>query len=193
MYPGFSASLTSSTICSRTEVSPLATSWTRSIFRSFFCISGSWTTSATYKANNVSKSLTILHIHGMSASSRGTAGDLDWTLSYVATSVLRMSLLHVVAFSKKLLWLAQTKVISLKTQLHAVNASWKRLSQLSFRRSIELIIFVSLLTTFKVKYILRWLVHNLKSGKFWNQKLPYPSLASPNHWNTQCSFEKGLE
>jgi len=39
-----------------------------------------------------------------------------------ATSVLRMRLLHVVAFSKKLRWLAQTKVITLKTQLHAVNA-----------------------------------------------------------------------
>jgi len=33
-----------------------------------------------------------------------------------------MRLLHVVAFSKKLPWLAQTKVITLKTQLHAVNA-----------------------------------------------------------------------
>jgi len=33
-----------------------------------------------------------------------------------------MRLLHVVAFSKKLRWLAQTKVITLKTQLHAVNA-----------------------------------------------------------------------
>jgi hypothetical protein len=31
-------------------------------------------------------------------------------------------LLHVVAFSKKLHWSAQTKVITLKTQLHAVNA-----------------------------------------------------------------------
>jgi hypothetical protein len=43
-------------------------------------------------------------------------------LSCVATSVLRMRLLHAVAFSKKLHWLAQTKVISLKTQLHEVNA-----------------------------------------------------------------------
>jgi len=33
-----------------------------------------------------------------------------------------MHLLHAVAFSKKLRWLAQTKAISLKTQLHAVNA-----------------------------------------------------------------------
>ncbi len=53
-------------------------------------------------------------------------------LSCVATSVLRMRLLHMVAFSMKLRWLAQTKVITLKTQLHAVNARWKRLSQLSF-------------------------------------------------------------
>jgi len=44
-----------------------------------------------------------------------------------------MRLLHAVAFSKKLRWLAQTKVISLKTQLHAVNACVKRLSQLSFK------------------------------------------------------------
>jgi len=43
-----------------------------------------------------------------------------------------MRLLHVVAFSKKLRWLAQTKTITLKTQLHAINAHWKRLSQLSF-------------------------------------------------------------
>jgi len=34
-----------------------------------------------------------------------------------------MRLLNAVAFSKKLRWLAQAKVISLKTQLHAVNAS----------------------------------------------------------------------
>ncbi len=40
---------------------------------------------------------------------------VECTLSYVATSVLRMRLLHVVAFSKKLRWLAKTKVISLKT------------------------------------------------------------------------------
>ncbi len=42
-----------------------------------------------------------------------------------------LRLLHVVAFSKNLRWLAQTKVITLKTQLHAVNARWKRLLQLS--------------------------------------------------------------
>jgi len=43
------------------------------------------------------------------------------SLSCVATSVLRMRLLQVVEFSKKLRWLAQTKVITLKTQLHVVN------------------------------------------------------------------------
>jgi hypothetical protein len=43
-------------------------------------------------------------------------------LSCVATSVLRMRLLHAVAFSKKLPWLAQTKVITSKTKTHAVNA-----------------------------------------------------------------------
>ncbi len=47
-----------------------------------------------------------------------------------------MRLLHMVAFSKKLRWLAQSKVITLKTQLHAVNTRWKRLSQLSFRYSL---------------------------------------------------------
>ncbi len=52
-------------------------------------------------------------------------------LSCVATSVLRMRLLHAVAFSKKLPWLSHTKVISSKTKTHAVNARWKRLSQLS--------------------------------------------------------------
>jgi hypothetical protein len=44
-----------------------------------------------------------------------------------------MRLLHVVMFSNKLTWLAQTKVTTLKTQPHAVYACWKRLSQLSFK------------------------------------------------------------
>ncbi len=39
---------------------------------------------------------------------------------------------HAVAFSKKLRWLAQTKVISLKTQMHAVNSRRKRVSQRTF-------------------------------------------------------------
>jgi len=38
----------------------------------------------------------------------------------------------VVAFSKKLRWLDQTKVISLKTQLHAVNACVKRSLRVTF-------------------------------------------------------------
>jgi len=42
--------------------------------------------------------------------------------SCVAMNVLRMRLLHAVGFSKRLRWLAQTKVITFKTQLHAVNA-----------------------------------------------------------------------
>jgi len=54
-------------------------------------------------------------------------------LSCVATSVLRMRLLHAVMFSKKLRWLTQTKVITVKTQLHVVNARVKRSSQRSFR------------------------------------------------------------
>ncbi len=52
-------------------------------------------------------------------------------LNCVSTSVLRMRLLHVVAFSKKLRWLAQIKGFTLKTQLDAVKARWKRLSQCS--------------------------------------------------------------
>ncbi len=47
-----------------------------------------------------------------------------------------MRLLHVVAFSKKLRLLAQTKVITLKTQLHAVNACVKRLSQRILQRGV---------------------------------------------------------
>jgi len=45
-----------------------------------------------------------------------------------------MRLLHAVAFSKKLRWLAQTKVITSKTQPHAVNSRWKRVSQRSLRK-----------------------------------------------------------
>jgi len=55
-----------------------------------------------------------------------------------ASSVVKAALrrafyacVYCIAFSKKLRWLAQTEVITLKTQLHAVNARWKRLSQLS--------------------------------------------------------------
>ncbi len=59
-------------------------------------------------------------------------------LSCVATSVLRMRLMQVVAFSKKLRWLAQTKVLTLKTQLHAVNTRWKRLPQLNFKQVTEI-------------------------------------------------------
>ncbi len=62
-------------------------------------------------------------------------------LSCVATCVFCLSLLDVVAFSKKLRWFAQTKVISLKTQLHAVNARWKRLSQRSFNQPLNQPIF----------------------------------------------------
>jgi len=32
------------------------------------------------------------------------------------------ALLHTVVFSKELRWMVQTKIITLKTQLHAVNA-----------------------------------------------------------------------
>jgi len=49
-----------------------------------------------------------------------------------------MRLLHAVASLKKLRWLAQTKVISLKTQLHAVNAWVKRSSQRSFSLQSDL-------------------------------------------------------
>jgi len=49
-----------------------------------------------------------------------------------------MRLLHAVAFSKKLHWLTQTKVITLKMQLHAVNACVKRLSQRSLRKHDQL-------------------------------------------------------
>jgi len=48
------------------------------------------------------------------------------TLSYVATSVLRMRLLHAVAFSKKLLWF-ESNISSLRTQPNAVNACVKPL------------------------------------------------------------------
>jgi len=44
------------------------------------------------------------------------------TLSCVATRVFSVRLLRAVAFSKKLPWFEPTNVISLKTQLHAVNA-----------------------------------------------------------------------
>jgi len=59
-------------------------------------------------------------------------------LSWVATVVFNVRLLHAIALSKKLRWLAQTKVITLKTQLLAVNARWKRLSQRSLSGNLVL-------------------------------------------------------
>jgi hypothetical protein len=46
-------------------------------------------------------------------------------------------LLHAVAFSKKLHWLAQTKKITLKIQHHAANAGLKHLSQRSLKHKRE--------------------------------------------------------
>jgi len=53
-------------------------------------------------------------------------------LSWVATVIFNVHLLHAFAFTKLLIWSAQTSVFTLKTQQHAVNACWKRQWQLSF-------------------------------------------------------------
>jgi len=53
-------------------------------------------------------------------------------LSCVATVVFSVRLLHVIAFSKYLPWFEPTKVSTLKTQSHALNACVKRSSQRSF-------------------------------------------------------------
>jgi len=58
--------------------------------------------------------------------------DRKIVLNCVATHVFSMRFMHEVAFLKYLPWFAQTSVITLKTQMHAVNARRKRLSQLSF-------------------------------------------------------------
>jgi len=57
-------------------------------------------------------------------------------LSWVATVVFNVRLLHAVAFWKKLPLFEPTNVITLKTQVHAVNACVKRSSQRSFSDSI---------------------------------------------------------
>jgi len=54
-------------------------------------------------------------------------------LSCVATVVFSVRFLHAIAFSKKLPWFEPTNVISLKMQLHAVNACVKRSLQRSFK------------------------------------------------------------
>jgi len=59
-------------------------------------------------------------------------GYIEEQLSWVATVVFNERLLHAFSFLKKLPWFEPTKVISLKTQLHAVNACVKRSSQRSF-------------------------------------------------------------
>jgi len=53
-------------------------------------------------------------------------------LSRIATRIFSVCLMHAIASSKKLCWLVQTKVITLKMQPHAVNARWKRVSQCGF-------------------------------------------------------------
>jgi len=57
---------------------------------------------------------------------------VDGNLRWVATVVFDLRLLHAVAFSKKLPRFEPTKVISLKTQPHAVNVCVKCSSQRSF-------------------------------------------------------------
>jgi len=54
-------------------------------------------------------------------------------LSWISKVIFNVRLLLAFAFSKELPWLAQTSIITLKTQLHAENARWKRLSQLSLK------------------------------------------------------------
>jgi len=72
-----------------------------------------------------------------------------WTslhmLSWVATVVFNVRLLHAFAFSKKSLWLAQASVITLKTQQRAVNARWKRPPQRCFK-----LLLCSMCCTFKL-------------------------------------------
>jgi len=80
-----------------------------------------------------------------------------------------MRLLHAVAFSKKLRWLTQTKVITLKTKPHAVNACVKRSSQRSFKlilncfKKIAVVVFDltslffgKVITNFTTKINLQW-------------------------------------
>jgi len=51
-------------------------------------------------------------------------------LGCIETRVFSVRLLHEVAFSMLLSWLSQTKVITLKTQTHAVNPRLKKFLQL---------------------------------------------------------------
>ena len=62
-------------------------------------------------------------------------------LRLVAIHVFDVRLLQSFAFSKKLLWLAQTNVISLKTQIHSENTHWKRVSQFGFSLGFYFLIF----------------------------------------------------
>ncbi len=57
-----------------------------------------------------------------------------WSLKLSCHSRFQRALLHAAVFSKKLRWLAQTKVISLKMQLHAVNVRDKRVSRRSLSK-----------------------------------------------------------
>ncbi len=56
-------------------------------------------------------------------------GTLNGTLSVLCfhSKAALQRAFYAVAFSKKLPWLAQTKVITLKMKTHAVNARWKQL------------------------------------------------------------------
>jgi len=76
-------------------------------------------------------------------------------LSRIATCIFRVRLLQAVMFLKLLLWFKPSNVITWKTQTHAVNARWKRVSQHSFINSRFSIKFCPIFIYFKLFKCLR--------------------------------------
>ena len=74
----------------------------------------------------------LRHRHDHKSCRERTGKDYHHRLWLVATRVFNVRLLHAFAFSKKLLWLAQTQHNYFETQMHAVDVLLKRQSQLGF-------------------------------------------------------------
>jgi len=115
---------------------------------------------------------------------------LNTGLSFVATVVFSVRLLHAVVFSNKLPWFEPTKLITLKTQTHAANARWKRLSQLSLKECLKVWMIGQ---TWLPQGCFRNALTDLHRNDQW-QKSPGVAGTGCNDWdpNSRVRFESNL-
>ncbi len=88
-------------------------------------------------------------------------------LSWVAAVIFIVRLLSGFAISKLFSWLAQTSVISLKTQMHAENALLKLLSQLRFKHIMDVYVYVDYCYLESISLTYYWFNEEQSSKQFY--------------------------